>query len=473
VSDFIFIELTRQIENPVLTLEGTNLVSPSSNAASFVNVLDIILSTQNGELYPTIVRDLRLVCKSTRFLVDSHVSMFEYSKEIDDVQVEPDICNLAPWPWPNVSIIRFFPQRPFKKQILQKDVQYLATLPLLKLECLSLSCVSVLPLVDCHFPKLTALDLTILRDAKELDSATCPRNLEFPRWSLKKLGIEVEADPSDKTSDNISFLGPLLKSCVELTELRFGHGNCTKVIADMIISASLPRLESLAVGSSHFSTDFYPTLFSRDWPALKRFRLQVPRITNGTLSLLASQSWIKQLEHVTISLENCIDADELHTFLKALESGVVEELKFFLLFPFSLEKFKGIKLERLKSLELGTLAFCEETGEGNFDGSAFLNMHFESCTFPNLEKIFISNGPDGDHEVPLRWITPPRTNTRNLIASFPKLEGIRLEQVVLFQDVAHYLGNFRKQTGCQLGVYNCQFVFEETKLVPLWSINYF
>jgi len=222
----------------------------------------------------------------------------------------------------------------------------------------------------------------------------------------------------------------------------------------MIISAPLPRLESLAV-EPHVSPKFYSTLFSRDWPALKRLYLR-SYIKDEILLLIASQNWIKQLEHVYLWFEDCIGfatADGLHTFLKGSENGVLEKLELPSLPPLFLTAFQGIKLERLKYIVIVDIKTWEDIAEGNLDVSAFINVLFDSCEFPNLEVIcmdyccYINNlGEEGK----VRWVTPPRFDSNKLIASFPKLKTIRLDSIDLSPKVAHYLGNFRNQTGCQL-----------------------
>jgi len=441
-----------RIENVVSSWDGLSLDSPSSenHAASFANALDIILSTDKALIDYRTTRNLRLVCKATRSLVDFYVDKFRYLNS-HNVQDDPSVCNLAPWPWPNVSLIKFFSKRRLNKEVLQRDAEYLATIPLLKLKCLSLQCISVLPLVDCNFPMLAELHLTILRPGNDLNLPTYPRDLRFPRWQkLKRLILAAEVNPSVCTSDSstISFLGPLLKSGAELTEFKLGKGaNCTEVVADMIVSAPLPHLETLDV-TPNALPEFYITLFSRDWPALKRLYLR-NGIKNGTLSLIASKSCVKQLEHVDISFEKCLDAtaEGLHTFLKALENGVIEELELDCLNPLFLEAFKGINLKWMNFLDLSKMAVLRPSEEETvFDVSAFINLLFESCSFPELEMIVI-----GIHrEFPCRWVTPPRTDSKDLIALLPKLKAIRLENLTLSQEVAHYLGNFRKQTGCTL-----------------------
>jgi len=209
------------IKNTVPALGGLNSGSPisQSHAASFANILDIILSTQKGAFGWTTNHSLRLVCKATRSVVDSHVYRFGYVNSAGDVH--PSICNLAPWPWLNLTNISMFGQY-WSQEVLQRDVEYLSTIPLFKLEDLLLACTSVMPLVDCHFPMLTELHLTILRAESDLNLPVYPTNLKFPNWPLKELGIEFEADPFVcKTADpSISFLGPLLRGCVELTEFK-------------------------------------------------------------------------------------------------------------------------------------------------------------------------------------------------------------------------------------------------------------
>jgi len=478
-------------KDPVPAMEVSNPDSPSSHsqAASFADALDIILSTQEGELHRDTTRALRLVCKAIRFVVDSHVNVLEYTSDrvvrliatgilsrrrttgsrvdsagndleaqgkssagSDEMVSTCRIGDLTSWPWPNVSDMKLLPDGLTTKQDVHRDVEYLGKIPLLKLERLSLSCVSVLPLVDCHFPNLTLLDLTVLRAENDLNlPAYYPKSLEFPRWPLKKLFLEVEKNPSDcKTgSPNISFLGPLLKSCVELTYFDLKGGDLsTELTVDMIVSAPLPRLETLVVQPT-VSSEFYPTLFSREWPAFRRLSLNQPSSNDHILALITSKDWVKQLEHVEISFEKCIDAtaEELHTFLKALESGVVEELRLPRL-PFSLLKgFKAIRLERLKSLKFVDM----ERSEMSLDVSALINLLFESCVFPKLETLGIS--ADIGNE---RWFTPPRVIVRNPIV-FPKLRAIQLDNLILSREVAHYLGNFRRQTGCTIDGHHCGF----------------
>jgi len=447
-----------RIENPLSALEGLNLGSPSSQskAATFADVLDIIFRVKY--ISPLEVRALRLVCKATRIVVDSRAKYFRSSCR-GDVQVHLSICDLAPWPWPNVSHIvmdTYFRREP---EVLQRDAEYLATIPLFNLTYLAFFCMSVLPLVDCKFPRLTELHLTILHAGNEVNLPSYPRNLHFPRWPLKKLSIEseveVEANPSVCTTDSISFLGPLLRSGVELTEFRLRQGAiCTQVMADMIVSAPLPRLKNLVLESTRVSTEFYSTLFSRDWPALKNLNLIQP--PNGILALISSSEWLKQLEDVTISFKYCIDAtaEGLHSFLKGLENGVVEEVNFSYLPLKLLKSFRGISLETLKFFYLRDMVTFEAAEEGNLDVSAFINVLFEGYnSFPNLDQLSITIHLDcEDKELP-KWVTPPRIIAKKSIASFPKLNDIGLEKLAFSRRVAEYLGNFRSL----LYHYKCDF----------------
>jgi hypothetical protein len=69
---------------------------------------------------------------------------------------------------------------------------------------------------------------------------------------------------------------------------------------------------------------FFPSLLNSNssWPALEKIYMES---VDTILPLIASKNWVKNLKEIDL---NCLyfDADELHPFLKALETGVVKSL---------------------------------------------------------------------------------------------------------------------------------------------------
>ena len=339
-----------------------------------------------------------------------------------------------------------------QEDMREKDVQYLVALQLPKLKSLELECCDVLPLAHGNWPVLTKLSLTLDARRECLLDPVFPADLQFPRWPLKSLALFVRSSRVAKHKPgSMSFLGPLLKSCREVTHLHAEHydGIEEEILTEMattIASASLPQLTSLNLGDGDCSK-FFEIFIDGNWPKLKKF---VACLIGGSLlHFITPQIWLRDLESLDMFVNEDATAEQLRAFLQAIHSCTMKKLTLGYL-PFSAySEFKGIRLDYLKLLDLRT---PEEYGDG-VDVSSQINLLFDTCYFPELEEIKFgdSNCQETPDTMP-KWVKPPNTSVRALSTSFPNLRNIGLFQMNISRDVADYLGQFREQTGCELEI---------------------
>lgn len=172
-----------------------------------------------------------------RCIVDFHVQSVQYRAWNGQ-----SLDSISPWPWPNISEMAVLTKRK-EDYVHNRDVEHLATLPLLNLKCVSLYCRDVAPLVQSNWPMLTELELHIYPRREQ--QISWPKDLQFPKWNLKKLFLNAHEDVDNQT---LAFVGPLLKSCPELANLNMRvHGRCTKELATGVVSAHLDQLEYLDI----------------------------------------------------------------------------------------------------------------------------------------------------------------------------------------------------------------------------------
>ena len=99
------------------------------------------------------------------------------------------------------------------------------------------------------------------------------------------------------------------------------------------------------------------------------------------------------------------------------------------------------------------------------DISYFVNVLFDSCSFPLLEKLTTGLrgvlDEEGDLSVPTWDIAP---NSRTLIEQFPLLKNIHLNRISMSLDVADYFGALRRKTKCCIHIADCDF--DDRDLAP-------
>jgi hypothetical protein len=422
--------------------------------SSFASIIDIILQQKEKEdVYLIDLKVLRCTCKFVRAIVDSHVQTLTFPPH--EGKVASDVCcslrEISPWPWHNLIHITLGEQYTRSTARLQEYFEALVTIPLPKLQSLGVWCQNAMPIVNMkYWPSLTNLELNIPDRGY-----VYPENLQFPDLPCLKLKVGAASGPGcDNTKNGVELsLGPLLKSCKHLTDFIFQvpyETRCSEEVAEIIVSsAPVGQMEYMKF-QDIVSPGFFPKLFSADWPSL--VSLIIMEACKGTAGLLSSQTWLKNLVYILLEYENSLDdlnIDELSAFLKCLETGVVEYLNMkYLTFQMMAESFKGISLQHLKRLDVDHMYSINL--ENGADVSNYLNVLFDSCSFPNLEALGFGHSDfEGyaDVDMRIKWQQAPRTR---LFKSFPNLKEISLLNLNLSVVIADYLGDFHRKTGCQL-----------------------
>jgi hypothetical protein len=434
----------------VMNLES--FPTPSPAASNFASALNIIYSTQSGRLAPgrEACQNLRLTCKAIRDVVDVHVESFTFLA----CEAPFPMNAISSWRWDNVikaGLEDDFEDLPTLR--LQQALEGLVALPLPKLRSLEIQCCSLLPFANANFPMLETLILKIIKTPPErgVDPfSPYPSDLHFPKMPLKVLELDIEVDDTAR----IAFLGPLLRSCDQLTKIMIGSGSkcyrCDEQMAEMWHSAPLPRLETLYFYAKARS-GFYPKLFNRDYPALKTITVFSPWV--GDISFLASTNWVRRVEEFVIWFleeQQIFVVEELRCFLKALENGGVKRLDMYELQVSTIvESFRGLRIESLKKLTVDDLNKFE--GEDTEDVSDHVNVVFDTCYFPKLEELRITAAVHYDEDPP-GWVRPSCTSAQRIANDdkFPLLQKLSFDGFTISRDVIDYLAHFREQTGCYI-----------------------
>jgi hypothetical protein len=425
------------------------LAAASTTASSFAATLDIIFKSQGESTrenrrpvryrLANCLKELRLVCKATRSVVDVYVKTCKCCAHGSENSY---LTALSPWPWHNINELML---EEIPANSLQREVECLVTLPLLHLKSLTLKCYNVLPLAQSNWPELTNLDLRVLYGYSS--DLPYPTDLTFTKWPIKYLQLGVVQNT------NVSFLGPFLKSCPDLRKVTL-TSSCTKEMATKIVLANLSHLEALDCYCDP-EPGFFQILFDTNWPTLKNIQIPDTSIEPNIFPLLAAQRWLTNLEDFTLCHNEMVSADELHALLKAL--GAIKKLDLrnlsFTVLP---KGFEGIELAKLEYLWLSSMD-CSELA---FDVSDSLNVLFNTCSFPLLKFIKLSydEKDDDDPEDDVRWIQPPR---KQLIDAFPRLDQMHLCGMFISRDVADYLGRYKRKTGCVIKVQACNVEAQE------------
>jgi len=445
--------------------------------APFIAALGIMLTKQaedklsieskNKYIDPASLRTLRLACKAVRNAIDAQMRNFSFPDDLKlgsgngmGANTECFLRSVLPWRWINLTNVELGMRRLSNAAILQRDVEELVALPLPKLKSLSIHCWSVLPLAQsCNWPELTCLKLAVVY-YKRSPKASYPRGLKFPKLPLKALHLRIEE------GSNTAFLGSLVKSVSETLshfEIQDCGSICPMQVANAIASAPLPQLSSMSI-SSNAHSGFWPKIFSRDWPALKV--LSIYQWEMSLVPLLLTQTWFTGLESLELMHCNGLTADELRNFLLALKRNAsLERLTLGNLnFSTIADGFAGIKLDSLKMLALEKIDDGKEPlFEDRADISTSLNVVFDSCSFPKLEKVAFSSNTHIIHQNFPRWSIPPRKVGKQFEDAFPFLKEISLCLLhISSRDIADFLG-FRRMNGCfiELLASSCQVSAKE------------
>jgi hypothetical protein len=465
------------IGNPVVGSER-EMQHPTA-ISPFLAVLEIILTTQQDELKlpieskkkkhldPSTIRTLRLTSKAVRAAIDSNMKTLLFP---DDLKVSAGngmnyrnpcfLRDVSTWRWTNLAKVELGIRPMSNYQFVQRDLEDLVALPLPKLASLSMHCCSALPLIQSNWPELNCLKLAVVHYQGNPKFSYPRGGVKFPNWPLKEFYFRVEK--SAKTS----FLGALLKSVsgtVNHVEIQDADSTLSMQVATAIASAPLPNLTSLNI-SSNTHPGFWPKMFSRDWPALEN--LTIHQWKMALVPLLLAQNWLPTLEGLELMHCHNLTATELRTFLQTLEKGAkVEKLTLGNLKSSIIpEAFRGIKLEELKLLSLERVDDGKEAlFEGSDDISTCINIFFDGCSLPKLEKFAISSNRHIMLRCYPRWSIPPTINGEQFKAAFPLLKEISLCLLeISTRAVADYLG-LRRQEGCRVELLagSCKVVKKE------------
>jgi len=464
--------------------DSSSPVAVTSTATNFSAVLDIIFSLQENRLKENHTdakytyeereqnraakklidhltnRSLRLTCKAAKSSVDFHVTFFQCAG------TSFRCCgpcffayyfgkrNISSWPWPNIE--KFFLFRCVSEGgfATQEDFELLVKVPLAKLEFLSLQAVDFSPLAKSNWPMLTYLDLAIMEGRSLVPSYRS--DLQFPRFSLKKiqLGFHERSVRSEdrNTSQSCAFLGPLLRSCPEITELEIDSHSCIpEDMAREIASATLPNLSTLLIDGISIGCFYHNLFHNKEWATLKELTL-ARSCNENVLSLPAYQNWVTNLEVLVINDNRRTTGHDLRTLLENLQRGAIQRLQLKeLQFTLFMESFtEGINLGQLTSLSLEfirTKRYCNGA-----DISAFINILFESCSLPSLELLDIVYWDEAvfeRREYMPQWLQPPNVASKQLIESFSKLKEFTLRTLNMSHKVFDYLSTFMEATGCK------------------------
>jgi hypothetical protein len=238
---------------------------PPPSAASFFSVLDIILQTQQAEsiqLIPSNGRkELRLTCTAAKSVIDAHVVKLLCVPSDEVVFDDP-----SSWPWPNLREINSK-----GANFTEQNMEDLVALALPYLKILNIICENLLLLSRSNWPELESLVLYVQN--RQSPDDLYPDDFQLPKWPLKKLKLSVD------NWQKVNFLPPLLKSCsaLECLDIFNPMGSPFNAeAASMVTSEPFKQLEELILIMNEVEEDFIPTLFAKEWTALKKLNISSP-----------------------------------------------------------------------------------------------------------------------------------------------------------------------------------------------------